>query len=202
MELLYAIPLGLTLSFAAGPIFFVLIETSINKGRTKALLLDLGAVSADALFIALAYYGSQAFLSYLQTNFWLVLLSGLAIVAFGVYYVLRSRRSGQLQQKLEIRRRRFFFVKGFLLNFLNVGVLFFWITSTVAVGSLVDNDPRRLLVFYGATLATYLLINLLKIYFAHRFKAYLGGRRMQIIEKLMGLGLIGFGVFIVVRHFL
>jgi threonine/homoserine/homoserine lactone efflux protein len=202
MELLYAIPLGLTLSFAAGPIFFVLIETSINKGRTKALLLDLGAVTADALFIALAYYGSQAFLSYLQTNFWLVLLSGLAIVAFGVYYVLRSRRSGQLQQKLEIRRRRFFFVKGFLLNFLNVGVLFFWITSTVAVGSLVDNDPRRLLVFYGATLATYLLINLLKIYFAHRFKAYLGGRRMQIIEKLMGLGLIGFGVFIVVRHFL
>jgi threonine/homoserine/homoserine lactone efflux protein len=202
MELLYAIPLGLTLSFAAGPIFFVLIETSINKGRTKALLLDLGAVTADAIFIALAYYGSQAFLSYLQNNFWLVLLSGLAIVAFGVYYVLRSRRSGQLQQKLEIHRRRFFFVKGFLLNFLNVGVLFFWITSTVAVGSLVDNDPRRLLIFYGATLATYLLINLLKIYFAHRFKAYLAGRRMQVIEKLMGLGLIGFGVFIVVRHFL
>lgn len=202
MELLYAIPLGLTLSFAAGPIFFVLIETSINKGRTKALLLDLGAVTADAIFIALAYYGSQAFLSYLRNNFWLVLLSGLAIVAFGVFYVLRSRRSGQLQQKLEIRRRRFFFVKGFLLNFLNVGVLFFWITSTVAVGSLVDNDPQRLLVFYGATLATYLLINLLKIYFAHRFKTYLAGRRMQLIERLMGIGLIGFGVFIVVRHFL
>lgn len=202
MELLYAIPLGITLSFAAGPIFFVLIETSINKGRTKALLLDLGAVTADGIFIALAYYGSQAFLSYLQNNFWLVLLSGLAIVAFGVYYLLRSRRSGQLQQKLEIHRRRFFFVKGFLLNFLNVGVLFFWITSTVAVGSLVNNDPRRLLVFYGATLGSYLLVNLLKIYFAHRFKTYLAGRRMQVIEKLMGIGLIGFGVFIVVRHFL
>lgn len=200
MEFIYALPLGLTLSFAAGPVFFILIETSISQGRLKAFFLDLGAVTADFVFIAVAYYGSQALLSYLQNHLWLVILSSLAIVVFGLYYLLRSRRTGQIQEKLEIQGRRFFFFKGFLLNFLNIGVLFFWITTTVAVSSSLDQDPQRMLVFYLATLSIYLFISLIKIYFAHRFKHYLTPRRMQIVEKFMGFIIMGFGLFILVRQ--
>lgn len=200
MEFIYALPLGITLSFAAGPIFFILIETSMSQGRLKALFLDLGAVTADLVLIAIAYYGNQAMLSYLQNHLWLVILSSLAIVVFGIYYLLRSQRTGQIQEKLEIQRRRFFFLKGFLLNFLNIGVLFFWITTTVAVSSSLDQDPQRMLVFYLATLSIYLFISLIKTYFAHRFKHYLTGRRMQIVEKIMGIIIIGFGLFILVRH--
>lgn len=200
MELLYAIPLGLSLSFAAGPIFFVLIETSIRQGKARAWALDLGAVAADLVFIALIWYGSHSFLVGLRQNIWLGLLSGMAVAFFGLYYLLKSKKPGQLQQDLPLTRKRYTFIKGFLLNFLNVGVLFFWLAITVAFGSMLDHEPMRMRLFYGATLGSYLFFDAFKIYFAHRFKRHFGGRRLQMIEKLMGLILMLFGLFIALRQ--
>lgn len=198
-ELWYALPLGLTLSFAAGPIFFVLLETSVSRGKMAAFSFDLGAILADFIFIAIAYYSSQRFLRYLGHNRWLVILSGLALAAFGAYYVWRARRGGRVQGSVAIQHKGWLFAKGFFMNFLNIGVLFFWITSTVAVGGMLEHDPRKMLVFYGATMATYLAIDLVKIYFANRFKHYFSGRRMQWVELIMGLGLMLFALILVIK---
>lgn len=201
MEFLYAIPLGLSLSFAAGPIFFVLIETSISRGKRAAFTLDLGAAFADLVFILIAYYGSQPILENLKQNIWLNALSGLIVAGFGAYYLFKSEQRGQLKQPLKIEKKGLFFVKGFLLNFLNVGVLFFWLATTVSIGNLLDNSPSRMAVFYSTTMAVYLGFDLFKIYFASRFKERLAGRGMRIIEKIIGIILILFGLFIIARGF-
>ncbi|MEX0273390.1 MAG: LysE family transporter, partial [Flavobacteriaceae bacterium] len=49
-----AIPLGFLLSFMIGPVFFVLLETSVIKGFRAALIFDLGVILADALFLLIA----------------------------------------------------------------------------------------------------------------------------------------------------
>ncbi|HAD98611.1 MAG TPA: lysine transporter LysE, partial [Cryomorphaceae bacterium] len=85
--LLYAIPLGITLSFAAGPIFFVVIQTSITRSKTGAFILDLGAIAADILFILVAFFGSQSLIRSLRHNIWVGVASGLAIIIFGLYYI-------------------------------------------------------------------------------------------------------------------
>lgn len=200
MELLYALLLGLTLSFAAGPIFFIIIETSISHGKRAAWSLQFGAISADIIFIVIAWYGSQAFLKNLQDNIWLGLLSGAAIAGFGAYYLFKSKHTGQLQQELRLPRKRTLFVKGFMLNFLNVGVLFFWLATTITFSNLLDNEPMRMRLFYFLTLGSYLIIDSFKIYFANRFKQQLAGRRLQMIEKIIGLLLILFGIFIALRQ--
>ncbi len=199
MEFLYAIPLGLSLSFAAGPIFFVLIETSISRGKAAAFTLDLGAAAADLIFILIAYYGSQPILENLKQNLWLNIGSGLIVGGFGAYYLFKSEKRGQLSQSLKIEKKRLFFVKGFLLNFLNVGVLFFWLATTVSIGNLLDNNPSRMTVFYASTMAVYLGFDLFKIYFANRFQEKLAGRGMRMIEKIIGIILVLFGLFIMVR---
>lgn len=196
----YAIPLGITLSFAAGPVFFVVVETSISKGKTKALILDLGAVLADIIFILIAFYGSQSLINSLRHNLWVASISGLAVAVFGGYYILKSRRSGQFQQKIEITKKRFLFVKGFLLNFLNIGVLFYWVATTMAIGSFVDHDPHQMLIFYVSVVLSYLFVDVFKIYFANKFKERLKGRTLQVIEKIIGFVLVLFGVFIILRN--
>lgn len=198
--LLLALPLGITLSFAAGPIFFVIVETSISQGKTKALMLDIGAILADIIFILIAFYGSQSLLDALKNNLWVTVVSSVCVMVFGIYYVLKSRTSGQFQRKAVITRKRHFFLKGFLLNFFNIGVLFYWIATTVAIGSMLDHDPRRMLVFYAGVLGTYIVIDLFKIYFANRFKERFKGRKIQVVEKIIGFVLILFGVFLVVRN--
>ena len=42
-----AISLGVMLAFTIGPVFFLLIETSITKGIRSALAFDFGAISGD-----------------------------------------------------------------------------------------------------------------------------------------------------------
>ena len=54
-DILAGIPWGIFLSFMIGPVFFVLLETSIIKGFRAALVFDLGVVLGDIFFICVAY---------------------------------------------------------------------------------------------------------------------------------------------------
>ena len=46
-DILSAIPLGFFLSFMIGPVFFVLLETSVVKGFRAAVMFDLGVTMAS-----------------------------------------------------------------------------------------------------------------------------------------------------------
>ena len=60
--LLYAALYGFLLAFAIGPVFFTLIETSITKGFKAGLFFDLGAQTADIIFILIAYFSTSKIL--------------------------------------------------------------------------------------------------------------------------------------------
>ena len=62
------IPLGFFLSFMIGPVFFVLLETSITKGFRAALFFDLGVILADVFFISVAYLGSYRLIQSLKDD--------------------------------------------------------------------------------------------------------------------------------------
>ncbi|HBR53422.1 MAG TPA: lysine transporter LysE, partial [Flavobacteriaceae bacterium] len=49
----YAAFYGFLLAFAVGPVFFTLIETSITKGFKAGVFFDLGAMTADIIFIVI-----------------------------------------------------------------------------------------------------------------------------------------------------
>ena len=59
-ELLAAIPFSLLLVVSTGPVFFVIIETSITKGARRAFCVDIGAVIADIVFILIASFGANS----------------------------------------------------------------------------------------------------------------------------------------------
>ena len=46
-DYLAALPLGFILSFSFGPLFFILLETSISKGLKQAFFMDLGVAFSD-----------------------------------------------------------------------------------------------------------------------------------------------------------
>jgi threonine/homoserine/homoserine lactone efflux protein len=61
-DILAALPWGVLLAFTIGPVFFVLLETSITKGFRAALIFDLGVVFADFVFILIAYFSTNQIL--------------------------------------------------------------------------------------------------------------------------------------------
>ena len=47
---------GVLLSFLIGPVFFVLLETSIKKGLVQAIFLDIGVLLSDILYLLASFY--------------------------------------------------------------------------------------------------------------------------------------------------
>ena len=85
-----AISLGVILAFTIGPVFFILIETSITKGIRSALAFDIGAISGDIFFIVLAYWGTSKLSAYIENNPNLFLYGGLLIIVYGLFSFFRE----------------------------------------------------------------------------------------------------------------
>ncbi len=200
-----AIPLGFFLSFMIGPVFFVLLETSVVKGFRAAISFDLGVVLADIIFIFLAYFSSYQLLENLSNQPGLYIFGGTLLSLYGVI-VFSKKTKGELLDKnphapLKSNYLQLF-VKGFLLNFINVGVLVFWLGIIIVVGPNLDANPSRFLLFFGTLIISYFLTDVVKILLAKRLKAYLTPLIILNIKKALGVLLLICGITLITKGFL
>ena len=132
-DVLAALPLGLFLAFLLGPVFFVLLETAAIKGFRAAFSFDLGVILADIIFLFIAYLSTTKLLSRIKDDPALFLFGGMILATYGVMSFVQTKKVlRQDDDTPEIRKlsKSDYFglaVKGFLLNFINIGVLGFWL---------------------------------------------------------------------------
>lgn len=93
-------------------------------------------------------------------------------------------------------------VKGFLLNFINIGVLAFWLGLIIVVGPSLENNPNRMMVFFSTVLLVYFATDLIKILLAKQLKRYLTQERIVLIKKGLGIVLIICGIVLIIKGFL
>jgi threonine/homoserine/homoserine lactone efflux protein len=91
-DILSGIPWGIFLSFMIGPVFFILLETSIIKGFRAALVFDLGVVLGDVVFITIAYLGSYRLITSINDNSALFMFGGIVMLAYGIVSYLGLRK--------------------------------------------------------------------------------------------------------------
>jgi threonine/homoserine/homoserine lactone efflux protein len=200
-----AIPLGFFLSFMIGPVFFVLLETSATKGFRAALAFDFGVIISDVFFIALAYFSSFQLLENLGNQPGLYVFGGMILTVYGVVLILRRQKKNEENPDEIIPIKTNYlglFVKGFLLNFINIGVLVFWLAIVIGFGSTLNNDSNRVLVFFGAMMGAYFATDIIKILLAKQLKRKLTPNRIAKVKKLLGLILIICGLVLIVKGFL
>ena len=201
--------LGVTLAFMVGPVFLLLIETSLTKGVQKAIVFDVGVISADVLFIGLVAFGSTFILS--ENNVvWIYTIGGFLIIGYGIYNLISAKKKrstlAETHTLPEVNgSNTLYFIKGFLMNFLNMGVLAYWLTTTVTLQATLKGHPneRQLaIVYFVTTVATYFGTDLIKIFTAQRIKRLLTPEVLIKIERVVGFILIVFGAFLLVRGYL
>ena len=90
--------LGFFLSFMIGPVFFILIETSITKGFKAALTFDAGVIIADICFILIAYFSSFQLINRIKDDPALFLFGGMIMITYGVISFIRQRIFIELYQ--------------------------------------------------------------------------------------------------------
>ena len=203
-DILSAIPWGILLAFTIGPVFFVLLETSILKGFRAAIVFDLGVVFGDIVFILIAYFSTSSILEKLKDDPGLFIFGGIIMISFGIISFLKDKKDFQKKKEENIddeivpqKNYLKLFIKGFFLNFINIGVLGFWLGIIIIFGPKLNMETNRIMVFIFTILLTYLLVDVLKIQLAKKLKSKLTPYNIYKIKRIISVVLMVFGAFLV-----
>ena len=201
-DILTGIPWGVLLSFMIGPVFFILLETSIIKGFRAALVFDLGVVLGDVFFIVIAYLGSYRLIQSLNDNSSLFIFGGIIMLAYGFISLLGIKKEKKVNIKTidnEIIKKNYLglFFKGFFLNIINIGVLGFWLAVIISVGPKLEMETSRIFTFFISVIVTYLGIDCIKIVLAKQLKNKMTPTNIYKIKRGISIVLMVFGLILI-----
>jgi threonine/homoserine/homoserine lactone efflux protein len=195
------IPLGIFLSFMIGPVFFVLLEISITKGFRAAFIFDLGVILADVFFISVAYLGSYRLIKTLKDDPALFIFGGIIMVTYGLisYFKLRKAHKKEVDEEaVELIKKDYLnlFIKGFLLNFINIGVLGFWLLIIITFVPKLQAEVANVIWFFTTVILTYIATDIGKIVLSKQLRNKLTPTNIIKIKKVSSILLIIFGAFL------
>lgn len=206
--LLKASSVGFLLSIMIGPVFFILLETSIRRGFREALVFDLGVLASDALYILFAYlfYAEVDKMSSGENKAVFGFIGGAIFIIYGVYNFFKKKHieSNPAIESPDIKMDYAkSFLKGFLLNFANPMVLFYWFSVlTLANQSLSEGDSDFMIfLFLFIVLVTFLGFDLLKIVGAKKLKPLVTENVLIGLNRLIGLVFFLFGIVLVIQNY-
>ena len=200
-DILTAIPFGVILAFTIGPVFFVLLETSATKGFTSALAFDFGVILADVVFILLIFMSTDTLLEKIKDDPKLLVFGGVLLVVYGLISFVKVSKSFRSivreHHRIKLPKKDYgkLFIKGFLLNFINIGVLLGWL-GFIVIGTSITKSENGVVVFIVTMLVSYLVADLFKIAAAKRLKNKLTPRRIFKTKKIVALVILGFGILL------
>ena len=202
-DILSAIPLGFFLSFMIGPVFFVLLETSVVKGFRAALFFDLGVILADIVFITIAFFSSYRLIQTIKDDPALFIFGGLVMLTYGIISFINNRKEAKKIKLDEIDPTELaktnylsLFIKGFFLNFINIGVLGFWLAILITIGPQLELKTSRMLTFLSTLIVTYFVTDIFKILLAKQLRSKLNPKNILLIKKIISIVLIVSGIFL------
>ena len=203
-----ALIIGFFMAFMIGPVFFMLIQTSILKGARAAIVFDLGVIIGDLTFILIAYYGSRPLLEKIKDDPRLFFIGGLVLVIYGlITYFNKEKKKEALESAkiIEVPIKNNYlklFLKGYFLNFINIGVLAFWLGTVLVIGPALKMDQTAIFWYFGTILISYFVTDLGKIVLAKKLKNKMTPRVIYRVKKIMGIILIVCGVFLMLKGFI
>jgi threonine/homoserine/homoserine lactone efflux protein len=193
--------LGCVVALLVGPVFFLILNTSLHRGFTHGAQVAFGVMLSDALFIFIAYFGSNFILLLDKHKSVAGIVASVLLLSFGIGILIKKYtvplESIQLNEKM--KSPIVFIAKGFMLNAMNPSVLFFWIGVAGTVGAKEHYTIKHLLVFYPTILCTVFSTDLLKAYIAHKIKSVLTENLLTLINRISGVVLIGFAVYTFIK---
>lgn len=203
-DILAGIPWGIFLSFMIGPVFFILLETSIIKGFRAAIVFDLGVILGDIVFIGIAYLGSYRLIQSLNDKPALFIFGGILMLSYGIISFISLRKEKKIDTAVidsEIIRKNYLslFIKGFFLNIINIGVLGFWLAIIISIGPKLEMQTSRMATFFAAVIVTYLFVDCIKILLAKQLKTKMTPANILKIKKGISVVLMIFGVVLITQ---
>ncbi len=198
---------GFILTIMVGPVFFVLLETSIRKGVRAAIAFDLGVFLSDLFYILVAYvfYSEVSAILSGDKQDVMKLAGGILFMIYGAINFFKKPKEFRVNEDgiTEQSPKDFILLglKGFLLNFANPMVVFYWF-SVLTLGA--KNEPNEghqfyILYFVLTILITFFSFDLLKIFGAKLLRPLITEKILIALNRFIGIVFVMFGVFLAIK---
>ena len=188
---------GIVLALLIGPVFFTIIQTSIERGFGSGVFVAVGVSLSDAFYISLTYLGVYQLFDNGGFREYLAYFGGMVLLVFGLYYVFVKSRKLKAFDPANVRVNNPWKLvgKGFIINGLSPMVLIFWLgTVGVATTKLGYSTPREAVPFFSAIVSTVFLTDVLKAKLADKLRRILTPAFIRRLNMVLGIVLLAFGL--------
>ncbi len=184
--------LGIVLSFVAGPVFFALIKTSIEKGFSSGVALASGVVVSDAIYVAISLYGTSFINFENKYRVFIGIAGSLILFIIGFYYLLKKVKICYEKTTKKGHHTGYFF-KGFFMCIFNPTILLYWISVTGGIVSVRGTfKPAEMIPFFATILITLYSMDILKAYFANKLRYKIKEKTLLTLNRVAGALIIVF----------
>jgi threonine/homoserine/homoserine lactone efflux protein len=187
--------IGLSISVPVGPIGILCIRRTLAQGRMVGFLSGLGAATADGLYGAIAGFGLTFLVDFLiGKQIWIRMIGGGLLCILGVKTFLSKPAEGGAS--VEGNSLRNAYLSTFFLTLTNpMTILFFAaVFAGLGVGSVGDHYVSAGIlvsgVFIGSAMWWLVLCG-----FTGLLQKLLNLKRLQWLNRISGLIILGFGLF-------
>lgn len=195
--------LGFVLALSVGPIIFTIIKQSLNNGHKGGFSFVIGVWISDIVLVVLSNT-LTAFVDQLLTHSKAIAVGGSTfLVSMGVYFVFFKKvqmPTDAAGKETRFRKRDMtrIFASGFLINTLNPGVIFFWLANATLLAP--SHTMQERIVIFSVCLLVNMGADVAKVLLAGKLRSRLTLHTLNIINKISGTILIGFGIVLVVTE--
>jgi threonine/homoserine/homoserine lactone efflux protein len=193
--------LGLTLSFMIGPLFFAIVQASIERGFYAGLAVGAGIWLSDLLYVVLLKSSMQTFHTLTQLPYY-TLCAGLGgsvlLTAFGAVTLWKHRRPQALQQRFTAQNLSGYALRGFAINTVNPFTVFFWLGTAATMATYTQ---ERMWAFFTGMFGVLIVTDVFKARMAHWLRDHLSPHVVSLVQRCIGVLLIVAGATLAIRSF-
>ena len=194
---------GLVLAVLLGPIFLVVINTSIQHGKKAGFIACLGVWISDFVIIILSYLFINQIKDFLlQPHIKIILgiIGGSVLITMGIINLLKRVEfdQGAFAQKISLKSFADNLMKGLLVNTVNPFTFFFWLTVMTTEVTATNLSGKQAIIYLSAIFLTIVATDSLKVILADKIRKHLTPLLFKRFIQFAGVGLVGFGLYFLV----
>lgn len=199
--LLQNILLGLSLAAPIGPVNLEIIKRGLKSGFTQAFLTGAGAMSADATYLTLIFFGLISFLNLPLMKIFLGVAGSIILVYLGATSIKEYCGKSLTNKKQPHRLFKNSYTAGYVLAFFSPMTIVWW---TGVFGALLAGQatPTTSMNAFLSCLSILLGCFLWVIFLSaalHWGKKIIAEKVIRFISLIAGIFLVGFGFYFLCR---
>jgi len=193
------ITLGLLLSIAVGPVIFSIIKQSINNGVKGGLAFIIGVSLSDITLAVVSNFFTELFAEFIERKTEIGIIGSTFLISVGIYFLFfkKVKVNDEGKQLIKTRKRDYLklTIAGYFMNILNPAIIIFWLTTSTA---FISHTLNERIIIFSIALGLVLAGDIAKVILAGKLRRRLTLKNIQLINRINGVILIGFGVALII----